>query len=90
MGGRRCACTTPPRNGLLLLQNGHKKEDHGGAGLGSIKKELIKDAPTGTPAARAPGCGGRTSCGCVDTTCARSPGGPGPWFFGGRAALPGR
>jgi hypothetical protein len=26
---------------------------------------------------------GRTSCGCVDTVCARSPRGPGPCFFGG-------
>jgi hypothetical protein len=45
-------------------------------------------APTGTPAtrhARALGCGGRTSCGCVDTVCARSPRGPGPCFGGGGA-----
>jgi hypothetical protein len=46
-------------------------------------------APTGTPqrwpATRALGCGGRTSCGCVDTACARSPRGPGPCFFGGGA-----
>jgi hypothetical protein len=45
---------------------------------------------TGTPATRAPACGGRTSCGCVDAVCARSPRGSGPCFFGGRAALPGR
>jgi hypothetical protein len=43
-------------------------------------------APTGTPAARALGCGGRTSCGCVDTACARSPRGPGPWVYGWRCA----
>jgi hypothetical protein len=35
-------------------------------------------APTGTPAARASGCGGRTGCGCVGTVCSRSPRGPGP------------
>jgi hypothetical protein len=39
--------------------------------------------PTGTPATRALGCGGRTSCGCVDTVCARSPRGPDPCFWGG-------
>jgi hypothetical protein len=47
-------------------------------------------APTGTPAARAPGCGGCTSCGCVDTVCARSPRGPRPRrsavFWGARCA----
>jgi hypothetical protein len=47
-------------------------------------------APTNMPAIRALGCGGRTSCGCVDAVCARSPRGSGPCFFGGRAALPGR
>jgi hypothetical protein len=40
-------------------------------------------APTGTPAARALGCGGRTSCGRADTVCVRSPRGPGPRFLGG-------
>jgi hypothetical protein len=44
-------------------------------------------APTGTPAARALGCGGRASCGCVETACARSPRGPGPCFFGGGALI---
>jgi hypothetical protein len=49
-------------------------------------------ALTGTPAARALGVAvaPTTRCGCVDTACARSPRGPGPWFLGGRAALPGR
>jgi hypothetical protein len=40
-------------------------------------------APTGAPATRALGCGGRTSCGCVETVCARSPREPGPCFFVG-------
>jgi hypothetical protein len=44
-------------------------------------------APAGTPATRALWCGGRTSCGCVDTACARGLRGPGPWFFlGARCA----
>jgi hypothetical protein len=37
-------------------------------------------APTGTPAARAPGV-------AVAPACARSPRGPGPCFLGGRAVL---
>jgi hypothetical protein len=42
-------------------------------------------APTGMPATRELGFCGRASCGCVGAVCARSPRGPGLYFFWGRA-----